>query len=160
MSTWFRDLFNPGLDWDDFAWIRENWAGRIAVKGILAAEDAAIAARAGTDAVIVSNHGGRQYDGAPATLDVLPEVVQALGETPVQVLLDSGVRTGADVAVAIASGADAVLIGRPWLYGLAAGGKDGVARVLEILESQLRTAMQLLGCPDLASLSELRRLEG
>lgn len=136
---------------EDLEFIRASWDGPLLVKGILHAEDCRIAVAAGADGVIVSNHGGRQLDRAPATLAALPEVVRAADEGTV-VLLDGGVRRGTDVLIALASGADAVLIGRPYLYGLAAGGQSGVERAIDILRMELERAMRLMG---LATIGEV-----
>jgi len=133
---------------EDLEFIRANWDGPLLVKGILNGEDCKVAVGAGADGVIVSNHGGRQLDRAPATLDALPAVVRAADERTV-VLLDGGIRRGTDVLVALASGADAVLIGRPYLYGLAAGGQAGVERAIDILRMELERAMSLMGLADL-----------
>ncbi len=137
--------------WDDIAWLRSEWKGALVVKGILCGEDAVAAKKAGADAVIVSNHGGRALDGAPASLAVLPEVVAALGPST-EVLLDGGIRWAGDVAKALCLGARAVLIGRPFVYGLACAGQPGVERIIEIFRSELVRTMRLMGCPDLASL--------
>ena len=137
-------LFDPGLDWDDLAWLRAEWPHRLLVKGVLNPADAQRAVGLGADGVIVSNHGGRQLDRTPATLDVLPAVREAVG-ADATVLLDSGVRTGQDIIAAIARGADAVMIGRAYLYGLMAGGERGVERAVEILRTEYRRALQLLG---------------
>ncbi|MER5866277.1 alpha-hydroxy acid oxidase [Kitasatospora sp. NPDC002040] len=146
-----KEQFDPTLTWADLSWLRERSSLPIVLKGILTGEDARLAAEHGVDAVVVSNHGGRQLDGAPATLSVLPEVVAAVPPT-LPVLLDGGVRTGTDVALAIALGARAVLIGRPVLWGLAAGGEDGVAGVLDLLKTELDHTLALLGRPRLADL--------
>ncbi len=137
--------------WADVAWLRERWAGPLVVKGVLSGVDAARAADAGADAVVVSNHGGRQLDGAPATIDVLPEVVDAVG-TRVEVLVDGGIHRGGDVVKALALGAKAVLVGRAYLYGLAVAGEPGVARVLDILRNEMTRTLGLLGCPDVTDL--------
>lgn len=139
------------FSWDDVGAIREQWSGPLAVKGVLSPHDARRAVEVGCDAVIVSNHGGRQLDGAPATLRVLPAIVDALGGSAA-VVLDSGIRRGSDVVKAVAAGADAVMIGRAYLYGLAAGGEAGVARVLEILRAEMVRTMSLMGCPSVAHL--------
>jgi L-lactate dehydrogenase (cytochrome) len=139
--------------WSDVAWMRERWPKPLVVKGVLRAEDAVAAADAGADAVIVSNHGGRQLDGAPATARVLPEVVDAAGER-LEVLVDGGIRRGGDVVKALALGARAVLVGRPYLYGLAVAGQHGVEQVLDILGDEMARTMRLLGC---SSVSELDR---
>lgn len=137
--------------WADLAWIRERWDGPVVVKGIMTGHDTRRAIEAGADAVIVSNHGGRQLDGAPGSLRMLPEVVAAAGGEA-EVLVDGGVRRGSDVVKALALGARAVLIGRPYLYGLAAGGEQGIARVLDMLTDELTRAMQLVGCPAVSQL--------
>ncbi|HMJ78805.1 MAG TPA: alpha-hydroxy acid oxidase [Iamia sp.] len=143
-------LLDPSTSWADVASLRRLWDGPVVVKGILTGEDARRAEEIGADAVVVSNHGGRQLDGAPATLDVLPEVVAAVGER-VEVLLDGGVRRGSDVVKALALGARACLVGRPWLYG-AVDGTAGVAHVLELLRSEIDRTLALIGCPDVADL--------
>ncbi|MFJ5120104.1 alpha-hydroxy acid oxidase [Kitasatospora sp. NPDC088548] len=147
-----REQFDPTLTWDDLAWIRERSRLPLVLKGILTAEDARLAAEHGVDAVVVSNHGGRQLDGALPGLAALPEVVEAL-PPDFPVLLDGGVRSGTDIAVALALGARAVLVGRPVLWGLATGGEAGVARVLTLLRDELEHTMALLGRPRLAELN-------
>jgi isopentenyl diphosphate isomerase/L-lactate dehydrogenase-like FMN-dependent dehydrogenase len=137
--------------WADIERLRARWSRSLVVKGVLTATDAQRAVDAGADAVVVSNHGGRQLDGAPATLRALPEIVDAVGGR-VEVLLDSGVRRGGDVVKALALGARAVMIGRPYVYGLGARGEQGVTEVLELLRADLRNTMQLLGCDDVAAL--------
>lgn len=139
-------LYDSNLTWADLEWIRERCSGLpIIVKGLLTAEDAELAVQAGADAIVVSNHGGRQLDRSPAALDALPEVVeQVSGRVPV--LMDGGVRRGTDVVTALALGASAVLVGRPTIWGLAAEGEAGVAGVLEILRAELENAMALTGC--------------
>jgi 4-hydroxymandelate oxidase len=139
-------IYDPSLSWDDLGWIRERSSGLpIIVKGLLTAEDAELAVQAGADAIVVSNHGGRQLDRSPAGLDALPEVVaQVSGRVPV--LMDGGVRRGTDVLTALALGASAVLVGRPAVWGLAAGGQAGVEAVLAILRAEFHNAMALTGC--------------
>jgi isopentenyl diphosphate isomerase/L-lactate dehydrogenase-like FMN-dependent dehydrogenase len=134
------------LTWRDLEWLRSVCSLPIVIKGILTAEDALLAAEHGASGVVVSNHGGRQLDGVPATLDVLPEVVEAVGER-VEVLVDGGIRRGTDVLKALALGARATLSGRAVLYGLAAQGEQGAARVLELLRRELELGLKLLGCP-------------
>src|SRR5204863_2875019 len=138
--------------WDDLEWIRPAWDGRLALKGLLSPDDARRAADAGVDAVIVSNHGGRQLDHVPATLDMLPSIVDAVGDR-LEVLLDSGVRRGTDIAAAVALGARAALVGRAYLYGLAAAGEAGVCHAIDILAGELRTAMALTGAATLGDLT-------
>ena len=150
----FLDVFsNPALTWDDLAYLRSVTSLPVLVKGVQHPADVDLALRAGVDGIVVSNHGGRQVDGAVASLDALPGVVAAAaGRVPV--LFDSGVRSGADVAIALALGATAVLVGRPYVYGLAVGGTDGVATVLEHLLAELDLTLGLVGC---ASIGELSR---
>lgn len=138
--------------WSDIEWLRGIWRGPLVVKGLLSADDASRAVSCGADGVVVSNHGGRQLDGAPATMRVLPEIASAVGNEA-EVLLDGGVRRGSDVVKAIALGARAVLIGRrPYLYGLAASGRPGVERVLDVLRDEMLRTMSLLGCMTVDSL--------
>ena len=144
-------LAAAAVSWSDIAWIAEAWDGPIVVKGVHTADDARRAVDAGASAVVVSNHGGRQLDGVAATLHVLPEVLDAVGDR-VEVLLDGGVRRGADVAKAVALGAKAVLVGRAYAYGLAAAGREGVAKALEVLRTELERTLKLLGCPSVAEL--------
>ena len=146
LSAYFGSELDPTLSWRDVEWLRSLSPLPLALKGILTAEDAAQAVDAGVEAIVVSNHGGRQLDGVPATIDVLPEVVEAVAGKA-EVLIDGGVRRGADVLKAVALGAKAVLIGRPCLWGLAVDGEAGVGRVLELLRQELTLAMALAGCP-------------
>ena len=140
------------LTWGDLEWLRSVTSLPVLVKGVLTAEDAVLAAEAGVDGVVVSNHGGRQLDGVAATLDALPEVVEAAGDRLV-VLMDGGIRRGADVVKALALGAQAVLAGRPPLWGLGAGGADGAQSVLELLRDELELALALCGCTSPAEVS-------
>jgi L-lactate dehydrogenase (cytochrome) len=137
--------------WRDFEWIRQAWNGPIVVKGVHTAVDARRALEAGANAVVVSNHGGRQLDGVAPTLSVLPEVVDAVGSR-IEVLVDGGIRRGSDIVKALCLGARAVLIGRAYAYGLAAAGEAGVSRAIEILRSDLVRTLKLLGCPSIAQL--------
>jgi L-lactate dehydrogenase (cytochrome) len=146
-----EEMFDGTVTWRDLDWIRQEWDGPIAVKGVLRAEEAVRAADLGADAVIVSNHGGRQMDHVPATLEVLPEIVDAVGDRT-QVLFDSGIRRGADIVTALALGARAVLVGRAHLYGLAAAGEAGVRHAIDILDRELRMAMALVGARTLSDL--------
>ena len=146
-----ESLSNPGATYEDLDRIRALWKGALLVKGVLTGEDAVRAVEHGVDGIIVSNHGGRQLDGAPASLDALDEVAGAVAGRAV-VLFDGGVRRGSDVAKALALGAQACLIGRPWLYGLAAGGEDGVLAVLEVLREELDRTLVLTGRRRLADL--------
>jgi isopentenyl diphosphate isomerase/L-lactate dehydrogenase-like FMN-dependent dehydrogenase len=144
-------MLSSPFTWEDIAWIRSRWSGPLLVKGILSGDDAVLAAEAGADAVVVSNHGGRQLEGAPATMRVLPEIVAAAGDR-LEVLMDGGVRRGGDVVKALAAGARAVFVGRPYLYALAAAGEAGVERMLEILSSETSRTLSLLGCPGVSDL--------
>jgi len=135
----------PDMSWADLDWVRSQWPGPVFVKGIMDPEDAELAMAMGLDGLVVSNHGGRQLEGAAGTLDALPAIVDAVAGRG-QVLLDGGVRRGSDIVKALSLGADAVLVGRPFLYGLAAGGTAGVTGVLEILRSELQRTMVLMGC--------------
>ncbi len=137
-------LIRVDLGWDDVRWMRDEWGGRMFVKGVLDPEDAVQALDAGADGVVVSNHGGRQLDGAPASLDALPAVAAAVGGRG-EVLMDGGIRRGSDIVKALCLGADAVCIGRPFLYGLAARGEAGVVDVLGILRAELARTMTLMG---------------
>ncbi len=141
------------VTWRDLDWIRQLWHGPIAVKGILTGDDARRAEDSGANAVIVSNHGGRQLDGVAASLRALPEVVAAAG-TRIEVLMDGGVRRGSDIVKAICLGAKAVLVGRAYAYGLAAAGKPGVARAIEILRTDIERTLALLGVPSIGALDE------
>jgi isopentenyl diphosphate isomerase/L-lactate dehydrogenase-like FMN-dependent dehydrogenase len=144
--TALHAVVDDTLTWRDLEWLRSICSLPLVVKGILTSEDALLAAEHGAAAVVVSNHGGRQLDGVPPTLDVLPEVVEAVGER-VEVLLDGGIRRGIDVLKALALGARATLSGRSVLWGLAAGGEEGVTSVLELLRRELELGLKLLGCP-------------
>lgn len=149
-------LSDPGLDWDDIDWIRSLASPMpVLVKGILTAEDARLAVEHGVEGIVVSNHGGRQLDGAPASIEALPEVVAAV-EGRAEVLLDGGIRRGTDVLKALALGAKAVLIGRPYIWGLAIDGEAGVTAVLSMLREEIELAMALSGCPTVADVDRSR----
>ncbi|TDD28085.1 alpha-hydroxy-acid oxidizing protein [Actinomadura sp. KC06] len=148
-----RHLSQSTLTWDDLGWLRDTWPGRFYVKGVLTPEDADKAAALGLDGIVVSNHGGRQLDFSPATLDVLPEIVTAVGNRNTEILLDGGIRRGTDVVKALALGARAVLIGRPYLYGLAVASEKGVTRVLDILREEIERTLTLLGAPSIHNLT-------
>ncbi len=151
LAEYTRSRRNPSLTWSDIEWMRREWRGPLLIKGVLTAEDARRACDAGADGVVISNHGGRALDGAPATVDVLPEIAHAAGGSMV-VLIDSGFRRGSDIVKALALGAQGVLLGRATLYGLAAGGQAGVEKALAILRDEVDRVLALLGC---ASVSEL-----
>jgi L-lactate dehydrogenase (cytochrome) len=144
---WIGRNFDPSVTWKDIDWVRERWDGPLVIKGVLDAEDAREAARIGAQGIVVSNHGGRQLDGANSGIAALPAIAEAVGDK-LTVLMDGGVRSGLDVLRALALGAKACLIGRAWAYGLGARGEAGVAHVLQILRSELRVAMSLTGCTD------------
>jgi len=143
-KDWVDGQFDPSVTWDDIAWVRENWSGRLVVKGVLDAEDARRAAAAGADGVVVSNHGGRQLDSVPSTARALPAVVDAVGDH-VEVLADGGVRTGLDVVKMMALGARAVLIGRAWAWAVAARGEAGVLHMLDVMKADIDVALALTG---------------
>jgi 4-hydroxymandelate oxidase len=149
---YFASQLDPAVTWEDVAWLRSLSPMPLLLKGVVTAEDARLAEDAGVNGLIVSNHGGRQLDGAPATLDVLPEVMEAVGGR-IEVLMDGGVRRGSDALKALALGARAVLIGRPYLWGLAVGGEAGVREVLELLRDELSLAMALAGRPTVADVN-------
>lgn len=153
LAAYVSSLIDPSLSWKDVAWLRSITVLPIVIKGIIRPDDALRAAEAGAAAVIVSNHGGRQLDTAPATIEVLPEISEALHSSPVEVLVDGGVRRGTDVVKALALGARAVLVGRPVLWGLAAGGEAGVAAALGLLRTELDLAMALAGAPTVADIT-------
>ena len=153
LSAWSAEQLDPSLSWDDVAWVKEQWGGKLILKGIMDAEDAVIAANLGIDAIIVSNHGGRQLDGAPASIEVLPEIVAAVNGA-CEVWLDGGIRSGQDVFKAKALGADATLIGKAFLNGLGAGGKAGVTQCLEIIEKELDLTMAFCGKTDLGEVRD------
>jgi isopentenyl diphosphate isomerase/L-lactate dehydrogenase-like FMN-dependent dehydrogenase len=145
-------LARSAVSWEDFGWIRKVWNGPIVVKGILTAGDAQRAVDAGASAVVVSNHGGRQLDSVYPTIRALPEVVDAVGGQ-IEVLMDGGIRRGADIVKAICLGARAVLVGRAYAYGLGAAGYPGVVRAIEILHADLDRTLRLLGCPSICALT-------
>jgi L-lactate dehydrogenase (cytochrome) len=148
LSQWTASQFDPTLNWADVRWVKERFGGPVIVKGVLDPDDAIAAVDNGADAVVVSNHGGRQLDGAPSTIRVLPEIIDAIGHRT-EVFLDSGIRSGQDVLKALAYGAKGTFIGRPMLYGLGAGGEEGVTRVLDIIRRELDTTMALCGERDI-----------
>jgi L-lactate dehydrogenase (cytochrome) len=145
------DFFDPGITWDDIADLRSRWAGKLVIKGPLGPADARRAVELGVDGIQLSNHGGRQLDRAVAPVDLIAPVREAVGPS-VTVLVDSGIRHGADVVVSLALGADAAVLGRAYLYGLMAGGEAGVDRTLDLLTGQFRSTMQLLGVTSVADL--------
>jgi 4-hydroxymandelate oxidase len=152
LAAYFADLLDPSLTWSAVDWLRSITSLPVVVKGIVRADDARRAIEHGAAGIVVSNHGGRQLDASPATIEVLPRVVDAVAGRG-EVFLDGGVRRGTDIVKALALGARAVLVGRPVLWGLAAGGQQGVAAALGILRRELDLAMALCGCPDIASIT-------
>lgn len=151
LSAFVSSQFDPSVSWKDLAWFRSIWPGPLLLKGIMSAEDARLAVEHGVDAVIVSNHGGRQLDGLPGAIEVLPEVVEAVrGRT--EVIFDGGIRRGGDAVKAIALGARACMIGRPYLYGMGAAGQAGVERAIGILRTEIDRVQALIGRPALADL--------
>jgi len=152
LAAYFATLLDPSLTWDAIGWLRSITRLPVIVKGVIRADDAARAIESGAAGVVVSNHGGRQLDASPATIDALPRIADAIAGRG-EILLDGGIRRGADVIKALALGARAVLVGRPVLWGLAAGGRAGVATALGMLRRELDLAMALCGCPDVASVT-------
>ena len=148
LSTWTAQQFDPSLNWDDVAWVKSQWDGKLIIKGILDVEDARLAAASGADALVVSNHGGRQLDGAESSIRALPKIVDAVGDT-IEIHMDSGIRSGQDVLKARALGARGVYIGRAFLYGLGAMGQAGVQCALEIIHKELDVTMALCGHRDI-----------
>ena len=153
LADWTTSQFDPRLSWEDVAEIRRMWDGKVILKGILDAEDAKQAVNVGADAIVVSNHGGRQLDGAASSITALPAIVDAVGDKT-EVWMDGGIRTGQDVLRAVALGARGTLIGRAFLYGLGAGGRAGVTRVLEILHKELDLTMALCGRSNLSEVDD------
>lgn len=149
LASWTSQQFDPTLNWNDLAWIKKAWGGKLIVKGILDEEDAKIAADSGVDAIIVSNHGGRQLDGACSSIQMLPAIVEALKKTSTEVWLDGGIRSGQDVLKAIALGAQGTMIGRAYLYGLGALGETGVTKCMEIIRNELDLSMAFCGLTDI-----------
>src|SRR5882724_4730005 len=148
LSAWTADQFDPTLSWDDVAWVKQRWGGKLILKGIMDAEDARRAADCGADAIVVSNHGGRQLDGAPSSIRALPGIVDAVGART-EVWMDGGIRSGQDVFKAVALGAKGTLIGRSFLYGLGAMGEAGVTQCLQIIQNELDLTMAFCGHTDI-----------
>ncbi len=150
--NWANENFDRSLNWRDIDWIRRLWPGKLVLKGILHVEDAKLAVASGVDGIVVSNHGGRQLDGAPSSIAALAEIAGAVGDR-IEVLFDGGVRSGQDVLKALARGARGCLIGRAFLYGLAAGGEAGVRRALDIIRAELEVSMALTGQRDVGAIT-------
>jgi L-lactate dehydrogenase (cytochrome) len=153
LGTWIGTQFDTTLNWKDVDWIRSIWPGKLILKGILDVEDAEIAAKSGAQAIVVSNHGGRQLDGAPSSIAVLPEIVDSVG-SKLEVMFDGGIRSGQDVMRALAFGAKSCMIGRAYAYGLGAGGQAGVTKAIDIIRNELNTTMGLCGVNTIAEIDE------
>jgi L-lactate dehydrogenase (cytochrome) len=150
-QAWIHANFDPSVSWKQVEWVRARWDGPLVIKGILDPEDARQAAASGAEAVVVSNHGGRQLDGVASTAMALPRVVEAVGGK-VAIIADGGVRSGLDAVRMLALGADFILLGRAWAYALAARGGAGVARVLQLIEAEMKVAMALTGCTKISEI--------
>jgi L-lactate dehydrogenase (cytochrome) len=148
LSSWTAEQFDPALSWADVEWIKKRWGGKLILKGIMDEEDARLAVESGADAMIVSNHGGRQLDGAPSSINALPAISQAVGKM-IEVWMDGGIRSGQDVFKAVALGAKGTLIGRSFLYGLGAMGEEGVTKALQIIAKELEITMAFCGHTDI-----------
>ena len=153
LAEWTASQFDTSLTWKDIDWIRSIWPGKLILKGILDVEDAELAAKTGAQAIVVSNHGGRQLDGAPSSIEVLPEIVDTVG-SQIEIMFDGGIRTGMDVVRALALGAKSCMIGRAYAYGLGAGGQEGVAKALDILSKEMLTTMGLCGVNTIAEIDD------
>ncbi len=159
LSSWAAQQFDPSLDWDDVEWVKKRWGGKLILKGIIDSEDAPFASNSGADALIVSNHGGRQLDGAQSSIEALPAIVDAVGKR-MEVWMDGGIRSGQDVLKAVALGAKGTLIGRAFLYGLGAMGEAGVTKCLEILANELDLTMAFCGRTDIKTVDRSILLPG
>ena len=153
LAEWTASQFDTSLNWKDLDWIRSIWPGKLILKGILDVEDAELAAKTGAQAIVVSNHGGRQLDGAPSSIEVLPEIVDSIG-SQIEIMFDGGIRTGMDVVRALALGAKSCMIGRAYAYGLGAGGEAGVAKAIDILAREMLTTMGLCGVNTVAEIND------
>ncbi len=159
LSSWTAEQFDPALSWKDLEWIKKRWGGKLVLKGIMDAEDARLAVESGADALIVSNHGGRQLDGAPSSISALPNIAHAVGKE-IEVWMDGGIRSGQDVLKAIALGAKGTMIGRSFLYSLGAMGEAGVSRCLEIIANELDITMGFCGHTDIHNIDRSILLNG
>jgi L-lactate dehydrogenase (cytochrome) len=159
LSSWTHQQFDPTLSWNDVEWIKKHWGGKLIIKGILDVEDAKLAAQSGADALIVSNHGGRQLDGAPSSIAALPAIVDAVGDK-IEVHIDGGIRSGQDVIKSLALGAKGAYIGRAFLYGLGAMGEAGVTKCLEIIHKELDLTMAFCGVTDVKKVDKSILLPG
>lgn len=151
-KAWVDSQFDPSMTWQDINWIRDHWHGNLVIKGVLSTEDANNAVKVGADAIVISNHGGRQLDSAPSTLSMLPSISKHVNGR-CKLIIDGGIRSGIDVLKALAHGADACMIGRPWVYALAAQGEVGVDQLLSRFQAELKTAMALTGVSNIPSIS-------
>jgi L-lactate dehydrogenase (cytochrome) len=151
LAKWTASQFDPTLSWEDVAWIRSLWPGKLIIKGILDVEDAKLATKSGADAIVVSNHGGRQLDGAPSSIAMLPKIADAVG-SDIEVMFDGGIRSGQDLFRALALGAKSCLIGRAYIYGLGALGKQGVTAAIETIRKELDITMALTGVTKIADI--------
>src|ERR1700748_2452930 len=153
LSTWINSQFDTSLNWKEIDWIRSIWPGKLILKGILDVEDAEEAAKTGAQALVVSNHGGRQLDGAPSSVEILPEIVDAVG-SKMEIMFDGGIRSGQDVMRALALGAKSCMIGRAFVHGLGAAGQEGVAKAISLIAKELETTMGLCGVNTIAELAD------
>jgi L-lactate dehydrogenase (cytochrome) len=159
LSAWTSQQFDLSLSWKDVEWIKQRWGGKLIIKGIMDAEDARLAVESGADALIVSNHGGRQLDGAQSSIGALPAIADAVGKQ-IEVHMDGGIRSGQDVIKALALGAKGVYIGRPFLYGLGAMGEQGVSKCLDIIRNELDLTMAFCGLRDVTKVDKNILLPG
>jgi L-lactate dehydrogenase (cytochrome) len=159
LGAWTREQFDPSLSWEDIAWVKERWGGKLILKGIMDVEDAVLAVKSGADALVVSNHGGRQLDGAPSSIEALPAIVAAVG-SQIEVWMDGGIRSGQDVLKAWALGAKGVMIGRAMVYGLGAMGEAGVSKALEIIHKELDVTMAFCGHTNIQTVDQSILLPG
>jgi len=153
LSTWINSQFDTSLNWKDIDWIRSIWPGKLILKGILDVEDAEEAAKTGAQALVVSNHGGRQLDGAPSSIEALPEIVDAIG-SQMEIMFDGGIRSGQDVMRALALGAKSCMIGRAYIHGLGAFGGPGVAKAIDLIANELNVTMGLCGVNTIAEIDD------
>jgi L-lactate dehydrogenase (cytochrome) len=153
LSTWISSQFDTTLSWKDIDWVRNIWPGKLILKGILDVEDAELAVKTGAQALVVSNHGGRQLDGAPSSIEALPEIVDTVG-SKIEIMFDGGIRSGQDVMRALALGAKSCMIGRAYAHGLGAGGGAGVAKAIELIRNELSTTMGLCGVNTIAEIDD------
>jgi L-lactate dehydrogenase (cytochrome) len=153
VSAWVASQFDPALNWKDIDWIRSIWPGKLIIKGILDVEDAREAVKVGAEALVVSNHGGRQLDGAPSSIEALPDIVHTVG-SHIEVLFDGGIRSGQDLMRALALGARSCMIGRAYIYGLGAFGGPGVSKAIDIIKNELSTTMALCGVNSIAEIDD------